>query len=259
MGQALSPANSQLAPPAPRRFLPQKTLPKGPSVARVNPLRVRQTPALSTLTDRLALPSPELVSLPIRIRIASENLPADLARSAAKPSGKYLSRMSLYLRSYRTISRFLYPFRRQSFILTGHRYPALAAYPEVHRDGPSLLPYLALLRVGFALPAKLLPPRCALTAPFHPYLFQYVCTVPGGIFSVALSVSVTGPRPLAGTLPCGDRTFLSRFQERLPIRQLLSDCLTFWAPICTRKHLAPLTKPIKSFEMSGLSEYPNPS
>ena len=33
----------------------------------------------------------------------------------------------------------------------------------------------------------------------------------GGIFSVALSVEngLTGPsRPLAGTLPCGDRTFL---------------------------------------------------
>jgi len=26
-----------------------------------------------------------------------------------------------------------------------------------------------LLRVGFALPATLLPRRCALTAPFHPY------------------------------------------------------------------------------------------
>jgi hypothetical protein len=129
--------------------------------------------------------------------------------------------VSLDLRSYRTISRFLYPCGRQSFILTGHRYPALAAYPEVHWDGPSLLPYLALLRVGFALPAKLLPLRCALTAPFHPYPLQYICTVTGGIFSVALSVSVTGPRPLAGTLPFGDRTFLSRLQERLPIRQLL--------------------------------------
>ena len=31
-------------------------------------------------------------------------------------------------------------------------------------------PYLVLLRVGFALPAALLRRRCALTAPFHPYL-----------------------------------------------------------------------------------------
>ena len=42
--------------------------------------------------------------------------------------------------------------------------------------------YLVLLRVGFSLPRLLPAARCALTAPFHPYLF------PGGIFSVALSV-----------------------------------------------------------------------
>src|SRR5215470_17015365 len=29
--------------------------------------------------------------------------------------------------------------------------------------------YLVLLRVGFAVPRALLPGRCALTAPFHPY------------------------------------------------------------------------------------------
>ena len=52
------------------------------------------------------------------------------------------------------------------------------------------LPYLVLLRVGFALPPVLPPARCALTAPFHP------CRAPsrvrGGLFSVALSV---GSRP----------------------------------------------------------------
>jgi len=31
-------------------------------------------------------------------------------------------------------------------------------------------PYSALLRVGFAMRAALPPPRCALTAPFHPCL-----------------------------------------------------------------------------------------
>ena len=70
----------------------------------------------------------------------------------------------------RSISRFLCPCGWQSFLLAGHYWPALATYPEVERDGPSLLPYLVLLRVGFSLPAELLPPRCALTAPFHPYL-----------------------------------------------------------------------------------------
>ena len=43
-----------------------------------------------------------------------------------------------------------------------------------HRAGTrsallELPPYLVLLRVGFALPARLLARRCALTAPFHPY------------------------------------------------------------------------------------------
>ena len=33
------------------------------------------------------------------------------------------------------------------------------------------LPYLVLLRVGFAMPCALLRRRCALTAPFHPYRF----------------------------------------------------------------------------------------
>ena len=47
----------------------------------------------------------------------------------------------------------------------------------------------------------------------------------GGIFSVALSVksALSGPpRPLAGTPPCGDRTFLPRFRERLPVRRALT-------------------------------------
>jgi hypothetical protein len=35
--------------------------------------------------------------------------------------------------------------------------------------GPRIPPYLVLLRVGFTLPPPLLPERCALTAPFHPY------------------------------------------------------------------------------------------
>src|SRR5436853_246368 len=65
---------------------------------------------------------------------------------------------------------------------------ALATYPGVQRNGPPLLPYLVLLRVGFAMPAKLLPPRCALTAPFHPYRKEPKNSLSGGIFSVALSV-----------------------------------------------------------------------
>src|ERR1700686_5047035 len=86
----------------------------------------------------------------------------------------------------RTISRFLCPYGRQSFLWAAHYCTAQATYPEVKRSGPLLLPYLVLLHVGFSLPAELLLPRCALTAPFHPYrAWQH-----GGIFSVALSVSV---------------------------------------------------------------------
>ena len=36
-------------------------------------------------------------------------------------------------------------------------------------------PYLVLLRMGFTLPVLLPKPRCALTAPFHPYLKKAVC------------------------------------------------------------------------------------
>ena len=45
------------------------------------------------------------------------------------------------------------------------RRPALGLYPFPGRFPP----YLVLLRVGFTLPLALLPARCALTAPFHPY------------------------------------------------------------------------------------------
>jgi len=34
---------------------------------------------------------------------------------------------------------------------------------------PAGHPYLVLHRMGFAVPAPLPEPRCALTAPFHPY------------------------------------------------------------------------------------------
>ncbi len=56
--------------------------------------------------------------------------------------------------------------------------------------------------------------------------------ISGGIFSVALSVKPAlseSPRPLAGMLPYGDRTFLSArgepLTERPPVRQACSYCL----------------------------------
>src|SRR6516162_2773687 len=68
-------------------------------------------------------------------------------------------------------------------------------------------PYSVLLPVGFAVPPALPPARCALTAPFHPYLFPGGA---GGLFSVALSLGLTP----AGCYPAphvhGARTFLPR-------------------------------------------------
>ena len=57
-----------------------------------------------------------------------------------------------------------------------------------------LLPYLALLQAGFAVPSPLPSTRCALTAPFHPC--RRARARLGGVFSVALSV---GSRPLGVT------------------------------------------------------------
>src|SRR5277367_5017202 len=74
------------------------------------------------------------------------------------------------------------------FLWAAHYCGAQATYPEVVTRRASTFsqaetqvpPYLVLLRVGFALPAALLPRRCALTAPFHPYpahpkMHQAVC------------------------------------------------------------------------------------
>ena len=53
-------------------------------------------------------------------------------------------------------------------------------------------PYLVLLQVGFAVPLLLPAPRCALTAPFHPY-HACLATAFGGLLSVALSVGLRPP------------------------------------------------------------------
>ena len=73
-----------------------------------------------------------------------------------------------------------------------------------------LLPYLVLLRAGFAVPFLLPGPRCALTAPFHPYR-------PAGLRRPTLAVCfllhfpwALAPQALPGALPCGARTFLTR-------------------------------------------------
>jgi len=49
-------------------------------------------------------------------------------------------------------------------------------------------PYSVLLLAGLAMPSLLPGTRCALTAPFHPYLPSSRRTWAGGLLSVALSL-----------------------------------------------------------------------
>src|SRR5690606_32568227 len=75
---------------------------------------------------------------------------------------------------------------RRPFLYDFCYQKSLATYPD-RRAGnmPMRGPYLVLLPVGFAMPSVLPHPRCALTAPFRPYLclqaghrrFVFCCTV----------------------------------------------------------------------------------
>ena len=69
------------------------------------------------------------------------------------------------------LSRVLFPPKGAATISLGPgSHPASNDLPGRLRRGPSPnLPYLIFLQVGFALPALSPGPRCALTAPFHPY------------------------------------------------------------------------------------------
>src|SRR5579872_609146 len=93
---------------------------------------------------------------------------------------------------------------------------AQATYPKVRRAEQArmalerqLPSYLVLLRVGFAMPRALLRERCALTAPFHPYLGP--CGLGRYVLCCTFRLAGLNPpsRTLSGTLLCGVRTFLS--------------------------------------------------
>src|SRR6185503_8327417 len=60
------------------------------------------------------------------------------------------------------------------------------------RCGSHLAAYLALLRLGVAMPPLLPATRWALTPPFHPYPGR-LAPAWGGLFSVALSVAFRRP------------------------------------------------------------------
>ena len=88
-------------------------------------------------------------------------------------------------------------------------------------------PYLVLLPVGFTLPATLPPPRCALTAPFHP------CPEPEGCLAVSSLWHCPWGRPrrpLAATVhpwspdfpPPAPEGFATRRRQQRPSGRLTS-------------------------------------
>jgi hypothetical protein len=119
----------------------------------------------------------------------------------------------------RGISRVLSPFRGGSFIWGRCYQRPHAAYPGFRRGGPPLIPYLALLRVGFTVRLLLPAARCALTAPFHPCLCR---ERPSAVYSLWHFPSPCGVRTLSGTLPYGARTFLPRPKPRAILTRTLN-------------------------------------
>src|SRR5438132_13983028 len=109
---------------------------------------------------------------------------------------------------------------RWSALWDGRHRPPQAAYPQLERPGPGLAAYLALLRLGVAVPRPLPNARWALTPPFHPYPLDtravcslWPCSValrrPGVTWRSALwssdfprmAPAASHPRPSAPPLP----------------------------------------------------------
>ncbi len=107
---------------------------------------------------------------------------------------------------------------RQPFLSTPHCCGALATYPGLDSAaGRRSSPIWSCSTWG--LPCH---PGCPGRGALLPHLFTLTPVARGGMFSVALSVNRplrAAPRPLAGTLPCGDRTLLPGCPERLPVRR----------------------------------------
>jgi hypothetical protein len=103
-------------------------------------------------------------------------------------------------------------------ISLGPRLPAASSsLPGIQTARAAPHPCLALLRVGFAVPLLLPGARWSLTPPFHPCLCQVSSKRtprPSAVCSLLHFPSPRDARPLAGTLPCGARTFLDAATRR---------------------------------------------
>ncbi len=97
---------------------------------------------------------------------ASEPHPEELRSTSDAEAVKGRSEISIW--ASWTVSRFLFPEGQQSFLWARYYYQALATYPGVERSGPLLLPYLVLLRMGFALPERITPPAVRSYRTFSP-------------------------------------------------------------------------------------------
>jgi len=92
---------------------------------------------------------------------------------------------------------------------------SLAGSPVLTKQ---LCPYMVLLRMGFTLPGLSPAPRCALTAPFHPYQ-----TKSGGLFSVALSLGsppldvIQHPDPVKPGLSSASRWPTAAIRSSAPV------------------------------------------
>ena len=85
-------------------------------------------------------------------------------------------------------------------------FPAGRITPAAVRSYRTISPLPHLVGQAFQPTRRDRPKAC------HHHLRRY-------IFCGTVRRTLRFPRPLAGTLPCGDRTFLPRCRERLPVRQ----------------------------------------
>ena len=108
--------------------------------------------------------------------------------------------------------------------------------PTRERRGPRHAPLFGLAPSGVYPATRRCPrARCALTAPFHPYLIP--CG-PSAVCSLLHWSSARAAQALPGTLPCGARTFLeapestSRLSGRLHLRFYSGPVAAAWSAPC---------------------------